>query len=218
MSAELLEYRHALPGGEYMQIQMLIKRVNPRRMRQRQRTTRDGSNLGRHREECRWNCSIIIISILLLVLSVAVVVALVQLWPLSSSSTSVHGTHYLSCGFTSILSWNRTTSSLSSWRRTWWCIHSLRSIAFFVEKESCNGPGSLLRMPTIVASLMAMIFYLVLRGTYLLASKFAGFESIRMAAIAGLSACSDQAASMLKRYFQSLHFGKFRYSRFRALN
>ena len=151
---------------------------------------------------------IIIISILLLVLSVAVVVALVQLWPLSSSSTSVHGTHY-------VVMWIHVNLELESnyflivvlAGALGGAIHSLRSIAFFVGERKLQWSWILYYacLP-IVASLMAMIFYLVLRGG--LISSQASSQALSpygMAAIAGLVGLfSDQAASMLKKIFSNL--------------
>jgi len=144
MSAELLEYRHALPGGEYM--------ADP----DADQTSQSAKDATKAAHDKRWvesrsdigknavgTVPIIIISILLLVLSVAVVVALVQLWPLSSSSTSVHGTHY-------VVMWIHVNLELESnyflivvlaGALVVPSIHCARLRSSW-EKESCNGPGS----------------------------------------------------------------------------
>jgi len=71
------------------------------------------------------------------------------------------------------------------------------------RKKSCNGPGSSTTHATIVASLMAMIFYLVLRGG--LISSQASSQALSpygMAAIAVWSACSPiKLPQCLRRYF-----------------
>jgi len=150
---------------------------------------------------------IIIISILLLVLSVAVVVALVQLWPLSSSSTSVHGTHY-------VVMWIHVNLELESnyflivvWRRTWWC-HPFTALDCVLRgrKKVAMVLDPLLRMPTHRRKSYGDDLYLVLRGG--LISSQASSQALSpygMAAIAGLVGLfSDQAASMLKKIFSNL--------------
>ena len=151
---------------------------------------------------------VVVIAVLLLAFSIALIVSLIQLWPTYSGSTNVFVGNHVVLGihvsvnldinyFLIVVLAGAIGGSL----------HSLRSIAFYVGERQLRWSWILYYacLP-VVASTMAIVFYLVLRGG--LISSQASSRNLSpygVAAVAGMVGLfSDQAAEMLRKVFSNL--------------
>jgi hypothetical protein len=151
---------------------------------------------------------IVLISLLLLMLSGLVLVTLVQLWPASVGSSSSFLTNHVVLGMRAELSLDTNLMLVVALSGALGgLLHSLRSIAWYVGERELKWSWILFYacLP-FVASILALLFYFVLRGGLISGSDTSkDLSPYGIAAIAGLVGLfSNQAAEMLKNVFSSL--------------
>jgi hypothetical protein len=151
---------------------------------------------------------IILLSLFLLMLAGLVVVTLVELWPATNGSASSLLTNHVVLGIRANLNLDTNLMLVAALSGALGgLLHSLRSISWYVGERELKWSWILFYacLP-FVGSILALLFYLVLRGGLISGSGTSkDLSPYGIAAISGLVGLfANQAAEMLKNVFSTL--------------